>query len=50
MSLLMRMNNREEASKFMLMQTDLDLDHKQILPDPPSKDDFFSFRLSSERH
>jgi hypothetical protein len=49
-SLVCNLNNKEEASKFMLMQVDLDDNKRIVFPSPPNKTELMSFKIPSERH
>mmetsp|Transcript_14737 Transcript_14737/g.10632 ORF Transcript_14737/g.10632 Transcript_14737/m.10632 type:complete len:224 (+) Transcript_14737:102-773(+) len=48
-SLIYQMKN-EDAQKFMLMQVDLDDEHRQILPSCPNRDELLKFTIPAERH
>ena len=50
LALLNKMNNREEASQFMLYMIDTNDDERQILPNVPNKEELTTFRNSPERH
>lgn len=49
-ALITKMNNREEASQFMLKQIDTNEDTRQILPTIPTKNELTQFKISPERH
>ena len=44
------MKNREESSKFMLLQIDLDEDTKQIMPSAPHWRNLVDWKVKPERH
>lgn len=49
-SLIAQMKNFDEASKFMLLQIDDNVNARQILPTAPTAEDFKTWKISPERH
>ena len=49
-SRVLRMNNKEEASQFMLKIVDLDDSKRQILPNAPNSQELTTWQIPAERH
>lgn len=49
-SLVHQLPNKEEASKFMLLQVDTNPKARQIVPSCPDANELTKFRISPERH
>ena len=50
LSIIFKMNNEEEASKFMLKVVDFDEDNRSAMPDIDAPSDIAKFVIPSERH